>query len=303
MQLNRNKSVLIAGGSGLVGQHLSLLLAASGYKIKILTRGPSRPSENVFHWDPMKNEFDDEALNGVEAVVNLSGAGIADSLWTPWRKREIMNSRVISTRLLVNKVKSAGSEVKVMIHSSATGIYGDTGMSIVHEDSPAVTNFLGNVCTRWEAESEKASPEVRNVILRIGNVLAKEGGFFPTTLIPFKFRIAPVYGTGEQYLSWIHIEDLCCLISACISQNQFRGTYNAVSPGPLSMRNLVTLFKQVLGGLYLTVRVPAPILKLFLGGMAILLTEGSRASSEKIIKAGFKFKFDRADKAIKNLIN
>ncbi len=298
-----NKTVLIAGGSGLIGRHLSKLLKSSGYEVKVLTRNPTDSTKNLFHWDPSKNVIDNQALTNVSAIVNLAGAGIAEKLWTPWRRRQIINSRVFSTRFLVQMLNNTEHNISVIINASATGIYGNTGLAIVHEDFKAGSGFLSKTCLRWEEEANNINQEkTRHITLRIGNVLANDGGIVPTLMLLFKFRIAPIFGDGSQYFSWIHIDDLCCMISECINNPLYNGVYNAVSPGYLSYTNLITLIKQLKKGWHLTMRIPAPLLKISIGGMAQLLNDGNRSSPDKIIKAGFSFKFPSADKALKDLL-
>jgi uncharacterized protein len=297
------KTVLIAGGSGFIGRHLSGLLKSSGYDVKILTRGATDAKRNLYHWDPANKLIDNQAFTNVNVVVNMAGAGISDKLWTPWRRRELVNSRLFSTRMLVELINKQDHKIEVFINASAIGIYGDTGLEIVHEGHPPGSNFLAKTCLNWEDEALKTNmSKTRLVVLRIGNVLAKNGGLFPTLMLSFRFRIALLFGTGEQYFSWIHMDDLCCLISECINNPIYNGTYNAVSPGFLSFKNLIVLIKQIMKKWYLTIKLPAPVLKLFLGGMSQLLTDGSRVSPEKIIQNGFVFKYSSAGKAFKDLL-
>mgnify|MGYP001822096604 CR=1 FL=1 len=297
------RSILIAGGSGLVGKHLAALLSASGHQVKILSRAPSNPGSGIYHWNPSERSIDPEAMDGVSAVINLAGAGIADRLWTPWRKRQIINSRLSSTRFLVELLNKGGHQVTSFISASAIGIYGDTGEKVIHEEAPPAEGFLADTCIRWEAEALKVtSPKVRTVLLRISNVLAHEGGVLPSLLLPFRFRLAMVFGSGKQYFSWIHIDDLCCLISHAMDSEKTKGIFNAASPGPLMFSNLITLIKQLKGGWYLKLRIPSGLLSLAMGGMATLLTNGTRVSPERIIDTGFKFRYNEAGAAIRDLI-
>ena len=296
-------TVLIAGGSGLVGKHLSSLLSASGYTVRILTRGPSQPEKGWFHWDPARKEIDEKALENTSILINLAGAGIADKLWTPWRKRVLVNSRIFPTRFL-NELTSQGRlKIHTAIHASAIGIYGNTGDQIIHEDHPEAGNFLAETCKRWEAESNKFEQHgVRNVILRIGNVLAHDGGIWPILYFPYRFGIAPVFGSGKQYFSWIHIDDLCCLISSSIVDSSYAGTYNAVAPGPITYSNVAELMKQLKKGFQIRIPIPSFLLAIALGGMSQLLTEGSRISPEKAEKNGFSFMFPTAGEAFRELL-
>lgn len=298
------KIVLIAGGSGLVGSHLKKWLVSSGFDVRILSRRPSDSENNIYNWDPFSGTIDDQAFDNVSILINLSGAGIADQPWTPWRKRELINSRVFSTKFLVKILNETDHSVETFISSSATGIYGNTGLEIVHEEHQAADNFLAKTCTRWEQEANKLeNTAVRKVIIRISNVLAHDGGIIPTLISTFKFRLAPIFGSGQQYFSWIHIDDLCNLFLCSITDNKFNGVYNASAPGFLSYKNLVILLKQIFKGYYLTFKIPTSILRITLGGMSQLLTDGSRVSSEKAQDLGFNFKYPTAGKALNKILS
>ena len=297
------RTILIAGGSGLVGRHLSSLLTASGHRVKILSRSASDHGSGYYQWDPSKRTIDPEAIKDVSAVINLAGAGIADRLWTPWRKRQIINSRLSSTRFLVELLNKGDHKVESFISASAIGIYGDTGEKVIHEEAAPADGFLADTCIRWEAEALRVNvPSVRTVVIRISNVLAREGGVLPSLLLPYRFGFALGVGSGQKYFSWIHIEDLCCLISHAMNSEDTNGIYNAASPGPLKFSNLITLIKQIKGGWYLRLRIPSGILGLAMGGMATLLTHGTRVSPERIMKAGFRFHYSEAGGAIRNLV-
>jgi uncharacterized protein (TIGR01777 family) len=297
------RKILIAGGSGLVGRHLASLLSASGHQVRILTRSESDHNSGFYHWDPAGRIIDSDAFEGVTTVINLAGAGIADRLWTPWRKRQIINSRLSSTRFLVELLNKADHQVECFISASAIGIYGDTGDKVVHEEDTTSSGFLADTCVRWEAEALRiTSPEVRTVILRISNVLAKEGGVLPSLLLPFRFRLAMVFGSGKQYFSWIHIDDLCCMVSHAMNNKPVNGIYNATAPGPLQFSNLITLIKQIRRGWYLRLRLPAGLLTMAMGGMSTLLTNGTRVSPERILDTGFRFRYNEAGAAIRELI-
>jgi len=299
----KSKIILIAGGTGLVGSHLKKWLISSGFEVRILSRRSSDASKNIYNWDPINGIIDNQALDNVSTLINLSGAGIADQLWTPWRKRELLNSRIFSTKFLVKLLNESDHKVTTFISSSAIGIYGNTELEIVHEDHKAANTFLAKTCLRWEEEANKLkNTSVKKVIFRIGNVLAKDGGIVPTIISSFKFRLAPIFGSGQQYFSWIHIDDLCNLITCSITNDRFSGTYNAVAPGFLSYTNLVTLIKQIRKGYYITFKIPTTALRIILGGMSQLLTDGSRVSSEKAQDSGFKFKYPTAGKALTQII-
>lgn len=297
------KTILVAGGSGLVGRRLSALLESRHFKVIRLSRAASNPSKGVFHWDPSKGEIDLEAIELADVVINLAGESIAGALWTPWRRRKIINSRILSTRLLAQTLKTHPNKVGLVINASATGYYGDTGEMIMHEECPAATDFLGTTCKRWEDEALKFKDAgKRTVIYRIGIVLSDEGGMLSEVLKPAFFRTLTVFGSGKQYQSWIHIDDLCRLMVRAINHEEITGVYNAVAPGPLTNRNFMILLGQILGGFFLRIRIPSIFMRMLMGEMAKIVVSGTRVSSRKIEETGFKFTYPDADDALRNLL-
>ena len=302
METTKSKVVLIAGGSGLIGTKLSRLLLDKKYTVCFLTRKKDVNNVNTFSWDPQKKIIDERAIAMADVIINLAGESIAEKRWTHGRKRKIINSRIFATTLLYESLVKIPNKVQTVINASAIGIYGNTGPMIMHEDSPSANDFLGLTCQRWEAcshEFEKLN--LRSVIIRIGLVLSQEQGFLPEIMSPLKLGIAPYFGNGKQYISWIHIDDLCKLIEYGIRNENVRGTYNAVSPGPLSNKNFMKLISHIKGGKFFFIRIPAIILKLFIGELSTLILSGSRASSKKIESTGFAFKYPVASSAIRNL--
>ena len=288
----------------MIGRVLAKQFESKGFRVRYLTRQPPPGDAHAYFWDPLNGQIDENAFREVEILVNLAGEGIADKLWTPWRKRKIINSRVLAAKILFKALERIDHRVKVIINASAIGIYGNTGEMIIHEDAPLSQDFLGTTCQRWEKNAlHFNSLGVRTVIFRIGLVLSDKGGMLPELLTPLKFGIATVFGSGKQYQSWIHIDDLCRMIVKASREDQYAGIYNAVAPGPLSQRNFMKLLTQILQGSYIFFPVPSFLLKLFLGEMSKLLLEGSRVSSEKIEKTGFKFTFPQANLALRNLLD
>jgi uncharacterized protein (TIGR01777 family) len=224
-------------------------------------------------------------------------------LWTPWRRRKIINSRIQSTALLTKTLREQPNKVSLVINASATGIYGDTGDMIMNEESPVASDFLGTTCQRWEKEAMAFSDlGIRTVIYRIGIVLSEEGGMLAEIRKPMFFRILTVFGSGNQYQSWIHIDDLCRLMVRAINYEEVRGIYNAVAPGPLTNRNMMKLIGQIAGGFFIRIRIPSFIMRMIMGEMAKIVVSGTRVSSKKIESAGFKFTYSQADSALRNLI-
>lgn len=297
------KTILVAGGSGLVGRRLSALLESRHFKVIRLSRAASDPAKGVYHWDPSNGEIDLDAIAMADVVINLAGESIAGALWTPWRRRKIINSRVLSTRLLAQTLKNHPNRVSLVINASATGYYGDTGDMIMHEECPPATDFLGTTCKRWEDEAMTfLDAGKRTVIYRIGIVLSDEGGMLSEVMKPALFRVLTVFGSGKQYQSWIHIDDLCRLMVRAINHDEIKGVYNAVAPGPLTNRNFMVLLGHILGGFFLRVRIPAFFMRMMMGEMSKIVVHGTRVSSKKIENAGFKFTYPKADDALRNLL-
>jgi uncharacterized protein len=296
------KTILVAGGSGLIGTRLAELLESKSYRVILLSRNAKNRRDNIFHWDPDKKTIEDAAIQQADVIINLAGEGIADKRWSARRKRKIINSRILSTNLLIESLAKIPNKVEAFINASAIGIYGDTGEMIMHEDSPVSNDFLGQTCTRWEQAAMKFTTG-RLVIFRIGIVLAQEGGMVQEVQKSIRFGFAPYFGTGKQYQSWIHIDDLCRMFSRAIRDSDIKGIYNAVSPGPLSNRNFMKLLSQIMGGNAFLIRIPKFFMQLLLGEMSKVVVEGSRVSSKKIEATGFTFKFPQANSALRNVLD
>jgi len=300
---DQKKIVLIAGGSGMIGTRLAELLRSNKFEVHFLSRRKNDQQKDTFLWDPEKGVIDEKAIRLADVLINLAGEGIADKRWTSRRKRKIVNSRMFSTNLLHKSLSEIPNKVQLMINASAIGIYGNTGMQIMHEEHKAASDFLGQTCLRWEnAALQIEKLNIRTVIFRIGLVLSTAGGFLPRILQPFKFGVATYLGSGEQYQSWIHIDDLCKMMIKAIRDENLHGVYNAVAPGPLNNKNLIKLISQILAGGHIFIKIPSLLLKFIFGEMSVAVLGGTRASSEKIEKAGFSFKYPQANQAIRNLL-
>ena len=297
------RNILIAGGSGLIGKRITDLLKSKSFNVYHLSRNPEPKSGTSFFWDPEKKLIDKKAIETADVIINLAGAGIAEKRWTARRKRLLINSRIFSTNLLYETLASSQNHVKLVINASAIGIYGNTGDRIMNEESPLANDFLGKTCQRWEqAAKQFESLNIRTVLLRIGLVLSDEGGMLKEVMKPLKFGIAPVFGNGLQYQSWIHIDDLCKMISKVIKDEKLKGVYNAVAPQPISNYNFMKLLGQVSGKRYFLIKIPAILMRLLLGEMAAVVVDGTRVSSKKIEYTGFSFTYPQANQALRNLL-
>jgi len=291
------ETILITGGTGLVGQKLTDLLTKNGFKVNILTRSPEK--KNEFKWDINKKYIDDKAFKNATYIIHLAGAGIADERWSDKRKKVIIDSRVESTNLLLNKVKELNIPLKKFISASATGFYGAiTVDKIFTEKDASADDFLGTVCQKWEdAAHEFEQINIPVAILRTGIVLSEKGGALEKMRTPI---ISPL-GSGKQYIPWIHINDLCEMYLFAIKEESFIGAFNAVAHDSHTSKTFSKTLAKSVGRFFLPIGVPGFLMKLIFGEMAKILLEGSRVSSEKALKTDFEFQFLNLKSALNNL--
>lgn len=295
------QKILITGGTGLVGSALIPLLKRQGHEIVVLSRTKSRNADyEVFVWDYKKEYIEEGAFDGVDAIIHLAGAGVADSKWTVERKEEIYNSRTQTSFLLFKELEKGGHQVKTFVAASAIGIYGnDTGNNIVLESAGVGHDFLAHVTDAWEAATNKVKKlGIRLVQLRVGVVLSNKGGALMELLKP---PVAAPLGKGDQYMSWIHIRDLCSMFIEAIDNPELEGPYNAVAPKPETNKSLTKQAAKAFKKPYMPFAVPSIVLKIMLGEMAAIVLGGSRISSAKIQRGGFKFRFPKLEQALDDL--
>lgn len=300
-----SKTILITGGTGLVGQRLTELLIAKGYQVQYLSRNPDKVSGiKSFHWDVKNQEMDKDALKDADVIVHLAGAGVADKKWSKERKKEILDSRTKSSELIAKTLSENTHKVKTVVSASAIGYYGwDTGGVVKKEESRFGDDFLATVTKAWEAEVDKIeSSDIRVVKLRIGVVLSEKGGALKEISKPVKMGAGAALGSGDQFMSWIHIDDLCEMFIHAIENENLKGAFNAVAPNPVTNKELTKLTAKALKKPFFLPNVPGFVLKLTLGEMASIVLGGSKISSEKIESAGFNFKFEKADAALADLL-
>ncbi len=295
------KKVLITGGTGLIGKRLSFLLASKGYEVRVLSRSKSPESKyTTFIWNVKDQFIEEEAFQDLDYIIHLAGAGIADKKWSEKRKKEIIDSRVQSTNLLYNTSKRLKTPLKAFISASATGYYGSvTTATIFTETDQPANDFLGKVCRLWEESIfQFKNDKTRTVALRTGIVLSNDGG----ALKKMKTPLVTPLGDGKQYMPWIHIDDLCEIYIKAIEDEDFEGAYNAIAPEHITNYSFSKAIAKTFKIPFLPIGAPSFILKIVFGKMATIILNGSRVSTGKIEKTGFKFKFKSLDKALKNLI-
>lgn len=300
-------TVLITGGTGLVGRALSRLLTEVGYRVIILSRRSGIATDNELisyaQWDVARQTIDVAALQQADYIVHLAGANVGDKRWTSSRKKEIMNSRTRSAELLYTFLEKFPNKVKKVISASATGYYGENQGHPFIETDPPGTDFLGTTCVLWEDSVLKMKQLGKKVvILRTGITLSREGGALKEFYKPLKFGFATILGNGEQYISWIHLHDLVRLYLSAIVNHELEGIYNAVAPNPVQHKELVMTMAQVAKGKsFLPVHVPAFALKMALGEMSIEVLKSCQASSAKIESTGFVFSYPTIKAAMEKI--
>ncbi len=306
------QTVLITGGSGLVGSTLTKHLVIKGYRVTVLGRKlPSvrdtDPDAAVRFatWDVNAGTIDEKAVLEAAHIIHLAGAGVMDKKWTKSYKQEIVDSRVKSSALLLDVLKKHPHQVKTFISTSAIGWYTadkDTTQQHMHtEEEPADSSFLGDTCRLWEQSVEPAEAlGIRVVKLRTGIVLSREGGALKEFAGSFRFGVGAVMGNGRQVVSWIHIDDLCRMFIAAIENPLLSGSYNAVAPSPVSNRQLVKAIGMARGKFYITLPVPVFMIKLLLGARSIEILKSNTVSCKKIMGSGFVFQYAGIDDAMRS---
>ena len=287
-------NILLAGGTGFVGSALARHLQGTGHRVSLLSRRPAAPAGPmpVFHWDPEREELERGALDGVAAVVNLSGESLAGGRWTRARKQRLVQSRAGSTRFLVKEMREGTPPPRVLLNASAVGYYGSRGEEVLTEGSSPGTGFLAELCRAWEEAALSArTPGMRVVVLRFGIVLDSTGGALGMMLPIFRLGIGGPLGSGKQWMSWIAMPDLLGVISLALDREGVEGPVNVVAPAPVRNRDFARALGRVLGRPAL-IPAPAPALKLLLGEMAEeALLSSARVEPARLSTLGYGFRF------------
>ncbi len=309
-------SVLITGGTGLVGTAVKTLLEGKGYEVILLTRSKT-PIKGQAHWDINAGTIDSTAIAAADYIIHLAGAGVADKRWSTARKQEILDSRTKSSALLVKALQETRNKVKAVISASAIGWYGPDQNTNAYnnelaahgfiETDSSYPDFLGTTCAAWEASISPVTANTnglqkRLVCLRTGIVLSKNGGALKEFLKPLAVRMAAVLGNGKQMISWIDVRDLAKMFVYALENENIAGSYNAVAPVPVSNKTLTqTLAKILYGKFYITTYVPSFILKIILGEMSVEVLKSTTVSAQKITDAGFVFDYPEISKSLSTL--
>ena len=299
-------TVLITGATGLIGQEIVKQCHAAGINVHYLTTSKSKLSTasnyKGFYWNPNNNEIDHQCFVGVTSIINMVGASISKR-WTDSYKKEILNSRTKTAQLLQDTIKTHNYKIDQVVSASAIGIYPSSLVKYYEEIETEISDsFLGKVVDQWESAVDGFKPLGCKVAkIRIGLVLAKDGGALPEITKPIKFGAGAAFGNGKQWQSWIHVKDLAALFVFAIQHN-FEGIYNGVAPNPVSNKELTKAAARVLKRPLILPNIPKFAMKLILGDMHILLFESQRVCSKKIEHEGFDFKFVNLKPALEDLL-
>ena len=297
--------VLVTGGTGSIGVLLCEYLTGKGYEVSILSRKKRKNSKYpTFVWNYKDNFIESQAFDNCDFIVHLAGAGIADAAWTEERKKEIVDSRVKTTRLLYDTLSNREHKVKGIVSASAVGYYGQTTTSkTFKEEDPSGTDFVASVCKLWEDEVNRFNNlDIRTVNLRIGIVLMRKGGALEKMIQPFKMNVGSALASGKQFIPWIHIADLNQIVLQSIQSSSMKSAYNCCAPEPTDNLHFSKAIAKKLNKKIWLPKAPGFVLKLILGERSILLTQGSKVSSDKIIETGFQFKFPKLESALSDLL-
>lgn len=295
---------LITGGTGLVGKKLIKVLLEANHTVRVLSRSAHSDTQvSYFKWDIDKDFVDPAALKEVDVLIHLAGAGVADAKWTAKRKKEIIDSRVKPLQLLEKAFKEQNTYPKKIVSASAVGIYGfDTGDTLLTEVSKSGADYLSKVVEEWEGAVKgfATAGGIKAAMLRIGIVLDLNGGALPQLALPVKLGVGSPIGDGKQWISWIHVEDLCRMfLKASIADME--GAYNAVAPDPERNKDFVKVLAKVLDKPLWAPAVPEFVLKIMLGERSQMVLGGNKVSAIKVKEAGFTFNYPDLEKALTDL--
>ena len=303
------KKVVITGATGLVGQALVPLLLDHGYEIIVVSRNPytvhtSLPSDvKAVSWEPFGDETLTTHIEDAFGVINLAGENIGEGRWTPHRRERILQSRIAATQTLVKAIRDTRRKPRVLLQASAIGFYGIDRHTIATETSPRGAGFLADVAFLWEQQSLPVETlSTRLVRMRLGVVLAGNGGAFPKLKLPFSLFAGGPPGNGKQWLSWIHITDLAVAMLFLLENDEAEGVFNLCAPHPVRMNDFASVLGREMNRPSFF-RVPAAVLRLALGDMADeMILGGARVSTERLPEAGFRFTYPTIEESVAELI-
>ena len=300
------KNILITGGTGFVGKKLTSLLIDKGYSVSILSRSPKQNTSDVFYyvWDVSKQYIDEEAVLKPDYIIHLAGENIAGASWSAKRKKDIIASRGEATALIYSVLKNHHKSLDAFVSASGVGIYGAiNGSEICTESTPAENDFLGITCQKWEAAADTVEGlGIRTVKIRTGLVLGKGEGFLQKMTPIFKMKLGSALGSGNQYMPWIHIDDLCAMYLEAIQNTAMNGAYNAAVTDDTTNAQFSKALAKCYGYSIWLPNVPGFLIKMALGEMSKIILTGQRVSSDKIKSIGFQFQFTDLETALRDCL-
>ena len=298
-----SKQILITGGTGFIGTHLSEILMRDGHYLTIVTRSPEAhkseeaKNQKFISWDELSTVMD-----SIDVVINMAGENLFGQRWTSEVKEKLYNSRIKSTRKLVDAIRASLSKPEVFISTSGVNYYGDSADEVITEESEPGDDFLANLCIDWEKEAEQASElGVRVVIARFGIVLEKNGGVIEKMKLPFQLFVGGPVGSGDQYMPWIHMDDLCSILIYAMENEKLKGPLNACSPEPVTMNEFADALGEVMNRPSFF-RVPEFVLDIVLGEAAVPVTGSLRVQPKVLQKSGFEFEYEDVETAIADIM-
>lgn len=302
------KKIIITGATGLIGRKLSQKLSEAGHQIVVFSRAASS-AKNILQkeftyidWDYRKNDNWLESISSADAIIHLAGINLFSKRWNKKFKEEILSSRKETTKALVDAIKLSKRKPEVFVSASGVGYYGDCGDKLLDENSPAGNDFLAEVCKVWESEAAEVElAGVRRVSVRTGIVLSREDGALKKMLLPFKLLIGGPLGNGKQWFPWIHIDDIVGIYCHAIENQNLSGAVNAASPNICTMKEFATTLGKVLHRPSLF-PVPELALKIAIGEAGKVVLMSQRVEVKKILDSGYKFKFEKLEEALRNLL-
>jgi uncharacterized protein (TIGR01777 family) len=301
------KNILLTGGTGFIGKHLTDVLIENGFTISILSRSSRENTASItyYKWNLKDNFIEKDAILNADYIIHLAGEGIVEKRWTEKRKKAILESRIKPIELIFSALKENNKTLDAFISASAVGIYGAiTSPEICTENTPPANDFLGTTCQQWEnAADQITSLGIRTVKIRTGIVLGKDEGFLKKIAPGFKAGFGAILGSGKQYLPWIHVEDLCQIYLKAIIDIKMQGAYNATITDNTTNATLSRILANLYGYSIWIPNIPEFLIKLALGEMSIAVLEGQRISSEKIQKAGFEFQHTDIEATLSNSLS
>ncbi|QRX63571.1 TIGR01777 family oxidoreductase [Dysgonomonadaceae bacterium zrk40] len=298
------KTILVTGGSGLVGRRLTKMLMERGYKVLWLSRESDPESDPPrYSWDYRNRKIDREAVEQADVIIHLAGANLGEGRWSEDRKKEIVASRVDTAGLLFDTLQESEHQIEAFISASAIGYYGAavTDNVFTEEEQPREHDFLSDTCRQWEEAAFRFNtlPGVRTVALRTGFVVDRDSDAFKKMVLPTRLGVGSPLGSGRQYLSWIHLEDLCRLYIRAVEEATMEGVYNAVAPEEITNADFMHTLAKEMHRPFFFPAVPSFVMRLVMGEAADLVLGGSSISAQKILDSGFRFRYEHAEEAIR----